>query len=343
MEYDALLLLSFGGPEGPDDVLPFLRNVVRGRGRAATSGCAEVAEHYRHFGGVSPINEQSRALLRGDPGRRARIAAGLLGQPQLAPAGRGHGRDHARRRGAARARVRHQRLRRRTRPAGSTWTTSRGPGRRSGDGRAGAGQAAALLRPSRVRRAARRRGPGRAGGAARRGRDAPGWCSPRTRSRPSMEASSGPDGGPATPRSCARRPGWSPRRSAGPAPSGTWSGSPGPGRRGAVAGAGRQRPPGGARRRAVTSAVVVSPIGFVSDHLEVLWDLDDGGGRDRGQARAATSPGRRPPAPTRGSSGWSASWSRSARPGRRSWPSGPMGPSHDVCPLDCCPAPRRRP
>jgi ferrochelatase len=62
--YDAFLLLSFGGPEGPDDVLPFLRNVTRGRG-VPDERLAEVAGHYRHFGGVSPINAQCRALLDG--------------------------------------------------------------------------------------------------------------------------------------------------------------------------------------------------------------------------------------------------------------------------------------
>lgn len=60
--YDALLLLSFGGPEGPDDVLPFLRNVTRGRG-VPDDRLAAVAEHYLHFGGVSPINAQNRGLL----------------------------------------------------------------------------------------------------------------------------------------------------------------------------------------------------------------------------------------------------------------------------------------
>src|SRR5258705_13267764 len=60
--YDAFLLLSFGGPEGPDDVMPFLRNVVRGRG-VPDERLAAVAEHYNHFGGVSPINEQNRQLL----------------------------------------------------------------------------------------------------------------------------------------------------------------------------------------------------------------------------------------------------------------------------------------
>jgi ferrochelatase len=60
--YDAFVLMSFGGPEKPDDVMPFLRNVTRGRG-VPESRLADVAEHYMHFGGVSPINEQNRALL----------------------------------------------------------------------------------------------------------------------------------------------------------------------------------------------------------------------------------------------------------------------------------------
>jgi ferrochelatase len=60
--YDALLLVSFGGPERPEDVLPFLRNVTRGRG-IPDERLEEVAQHYRHFGGVSPINDQNRALL----------------------------------------------------------------------------------------------------------------------------------------------------------------------------------------------------------------------------------------------------------------------------------------
>ncbi|MEU5435089.1 ferrochelatase [Streptomyces sp. NPDC020719] len=60
--YDALLLLSFGGPEGPDDVVPFLENVTRGRG-IPRERLKEVGQHYFRFGGVSPINEQNRALL----------------------------------------------------------------------------------------------------------------------------------------------------------------------------------------------------------------------------------------------------------------------------------------
>jgi ferrochelatase len=60
--YDAFLLVSFGGPEGPDDVMPFLQNVTAGRG-VPPERLAEVAEHYYHFGGVSPINQQCRELL----------------------------------------------------------------------------------------------------------------------------------------------------------------------------------------------------------------------------------------------------------------------------------------
>ena len=61
--YDALLLVSFGGPEGPDDVVPYLENVTRGRG-IPRERLAEVGAHYTFFGGVSPINDQVRDLLR---------------------------------------------------------------------------------------------------------------------------------------------------------------------------------------------------------------------------------------------------------------------------------------
>jgi ferrochelatase len=61
MRYDALLLLSFGGPEEPDDVMPFLENVTRGRG-VPRERLESVAEHYHHFGGASPINQQCREL-----------------------------------------------------------------------------------------------------------------------------------------------------------------------------------------------------------------------------------------------------------------------------------------
>jgi len=60
--YDALLLVSFGGPEKPDDVVPFLENVTRGRG-IPRERLEQVGEHYFLFGGRSPINDQNRAFL----------------------------------------------------------------------------------------------------------------------------------------------------------------------------------------------------------------------------------------------------------------------------------------
>jgi ferrochelatase len=69
--HDALVVVSFGGPEGPDDVLPFLENVTRGRA-VPRERLLEVAEHYHHFGGVSPINAQTRALVEA---LRAELAA----------------------------------------------------------------------------------------------------------------------------------------------------------------------------------------------------------------------------------------------------------------------------
>ncbi|HMR49202.1 MAG TPA: ferrochelatase [Arachnia sp.] len=75
--YDAILLAGFGGPEGQDDVIPFLRNVTRGRG-IPDDRLEAVAQHYRHFGGVSPINAQNRELRRAI---EAEIAARGIGLP----------------------------------------------------------------------------------------------------------------------------------------------------------------------------------------------------------------------------------------------------------------------
>jgi ferrochelatase len=61
-EYDAILIVGFGGPEKPEDVMPFLENVTRGR-NIPRERLEEVAEHYHHFGGVSPINGQVRDLI----------------------------------------------------------------------------------------------------------------------------------------------------------------------------------------------------------------------------------------------------------------------------------------
>ncbi len=61
-DYDAVLVVSFGGPEGPDDVVPFLENVTSGRG-IPRERLEQVGEHYFLFGGRSPINDQCRALI----------------------------------------------------------------------------------------------------------------------------------------------------------------------------------------------------------------------------------------------------------------------------------------
>lgn len=62
MSYDAFLLVSFGGPEKPEDVIPFLENVLRGK-NVPRERMLAVAEHYYHFGGKSPINDQNRQLI----------------------------------------------------------------------------------------------------------------------------------------------------------------------------------------------------------------------------------------------------------------------------------------
>lgn len=78
-EYDAVLLASFGGPEGQDDVIPFLRNVTRGRG-IPDERLEEVSHHYRAFGGISPINQQNRNLKAA---LEAELAARGIGLPVL--------------------------------------------------------------------------------------------------------------------------------------------------------------------------------------------------------------------------------------------------------------------
>jgi len=75
--YDALLLVSFGGPESPEEVMPYLERVTAGRG-VPPERLEEVAQHYLHFGGRSPINDQNRALLAA---LRAELDACGLGMP----------------------------------------------------------------------------------------------------------------------------------------------------------------------------------------------------------------------------------------------------------------------
>lgn len=85
--FDALLVVSFGGPEGPDDVMPFLENVTRGR-NVPRARLEAVARHYALFGGVSPINAQNRALIeavRGEFARRGIVLPIYLGNRNWHP------------------------------------------------------------------------------------------------------------------------------------------------------------------------------------------------------------------------------------------------------------------
>ena len=91
-----MLLAGFGGPEGPDDVMPFLRNVTRGRG-IPEERLVEVSHHYQALGGSSPINEQNRLLrttLQAELERRGVHRSGAVGQPELGAVSR---RRHLRR------------------------------------------------------------------------------------------------------------------------------------------------------------------------------------------------------------------------------------------------------
>ncbi|HAK54828.1 MAG: ferrochelatase [Vicinamibacterales bacterium] len=80
--FDAVLVISFGGPNGPDDVRPFLANVLRGR-RVSEARVEEVAAHYDHFNGVSPITELTRQQAGGlsarlaDAGQRLPVYVGM--------------------------------------------------------------------------------------------------------------------------------------------------------------------------------------------------------------------------------------------------------------------------
>ena len=105
--FDAVLVIAFGGPQGRDDVRPFLANVLRGR-RVAPERVEEVAHHYELFDGVSPLTElttrQSLLLLEAAARSRAR-AAGLRRDAQLASVPRGHAGDDGAPRRAARGRL----------------------------------------------------------------------------------------------------------------------------------------------------------------------------------------------------------------------------------------------
>jgi ferrochelatase len=335
MVYDAFLLVSFGGPEGPDDVMPFLENVTRGRG-VPQERLAEVAEHYHHFGGVSPINAQNRALL-------AALAPELPGLPVY-----WGNRNWDPYLTDTVARMRDDGVRRAiafVTSAYGSYSACRQYLEDIARARAAVGEGAPEI------------------DKIRHFHDHPGFVMPhaeavtaalntlperapqRTRivftahSIPTaMEASSGPDGG----RYTAQLQETAMLVAGAAAPELDWD----------LVWQSRSGPPHvpwlepdvndhlETLAEAGIRNVVVSPIGFVSDHLEVLWDLDN--------EAAATA------------RKLGLSFARAATPGtdprfvamirdlvrERMDPATPrhaLGtvPTWDTCPLDCCPAPRR--
>ena len=361
--YDALLLLSFGGPEGPDDVVPFLENVTRGRG-IPRERLKEVGQHYFLFGGVSPINDaEPRAAGRAAQGlRRARPGpAGLLGQPELGAVPDRHPARDGRRRPPPHRRPRHQRVR----LVLGLPPVPREPRRRAG-------------RPGRPR-AWSCRGSTSCGTTS----TTPASCDPMidgvlaslaelpeevrdgahlaftTHSIPTAAAdTSGPvedtpggEGGAYVKPAPGRRPGdrrrgaRADRRRAPLA-----ARLPVPQRRPAhpVAGAGHLRPPGGparrrrARRRHGAHRLRLRPHG---GPVRPRHRGHRQGGRTGPARRAAP----RPSAPTRGSprpyasSCWSGPRAERGRAGRARARWARSGPSHDLCAVGCCPARAPRP
>ena len=339
--YEALLLLSFGGPEGPGDVLPFLRNVTRGRG-IPEQRLAAVAEHYQHFGGVSPINAQNRALctaIEADFTAHAIPLRVYWGNRNWTPYVR-DALDQMRRDGVRRALV-----------LATSATGSYSACRQYREDVAGAQEQIGAAAPELVKlrhyfdhpgfiaahadgvRAALAQLPGAARAGARL------VCT--AHSIPAaMNAQSGPQGGLylAQQRETARLVAEQVR---------------GPGAEVDLVWQSRSGPPGvrwlepdiNDHLRQLAAAgvgsVVVSPTGFVSDHLEVVWDLDTEARRTAaelglGFARAATA-------------GTHPAFVQMVRElvleqiaGHPARSAGNLGICGWACPGGCCPPPQRR-
>ena len=343
--FDALLVLSFGGPEGPDDVRPFLENVVRGRG-VPPERLDAVEEHYQHFGGVTPINARNRELIAARPGSgsscrcTSATATGTRWSRTPSPrwpatacgaalvfATSAYG-------GYSACRQYHEDIAR-----------ARKAGRRR---RPRAGEAAPLLRPPAVRRGQRRRAcappapPCPPASATR-----PGWCSPRTRCPSAADAAAGPpaEGGHRYSRQVAEAARLVAAELGVAEHDVVWQSR-----------SGRRRCRGWSRTSSTTStpctpagvpAVVVAPVGFVSDHLEVVWDLDTEAARAGRGAGHGLRPGGDGRARTRGSPTWSSSWSPStlhdaAPRALGGVPGGGCTVNGAPCAVDCC-VPTRRP
>ncbi len=246
--------------------MPFLENVTRGRG-IPRERLASVAEHYLHFGGVSPINGINRTLIDTDPQAETRPAR-LLRQPQLGALCRGHRRDHARQRDSPGGRVHH---------VGMGRLLQLHPVRRGH-------RTGPRPRPARLRRnwsncaststtrCSSRCSPTPSPRRRRRCREcaARGWCSPRIPFPLRPRSRCGPD-------LYSRQVAYASRLVATAAGyddyDQVWQSRSGPPQvpwlEPDVADHLTTLAEGG------TEAVIVCPIGFVADHIEVVWDLDN--------------------------------------------------------------------
>ena len=294
--------------------MPFLENVTRGRG-VPPERLAAVAEHYQHFGGVSPINEQNRALiaaLRADLAAHGIELPVYWGNRNWRPYVERHRPRDGRRTAFARAGLRDVGLLRRTPPAGSTRTTSRPPRsplwarrRRSCTSCATTSTIPGFIEPQLD--AVRERSTASIAGSARD--DAAGVHRP---------LDPGGDG-----RGCRTRAAGCTSRSCEAAAAADRGGRAptlgvGPGVLRAAAGRRRCRgssPTSTRHLRALAADgvtdVVVVPVGFVSDHIEVRWDLDVEAAATAARAGPRASPHAAARRPIRGSSRWCASWCRS--------------------------------
>ena len=336
--YDALLVVSFGGPEGMDEVMPFLENVLRGRERAA--GAA--ARGGRALRALRRREPDQRAVPRARRGaaRGARAprppAAGLLGQPPLAPDAGRHAAAHGRRRRAPRARLRRPRPTARTRAAGSTWTTS----------------------PARARRSASARRRWTSSGSstttpASSSRSWSTWRRPSTGSRPARRAAARlVFTAHSIPRALAATCDYEAQLRETAAPRGLPAGPAASGASSTRAAAGR-RASRGSSPTSWTTCAPSPPRGCRtwwwrrSGSSRTTWKCSttSTSRRRAGRSSSGSTWCARPRwAPTPASCAWSASSWRSGCPTRPcACTSARAGPAPDVCPPGCCPAGRGGP
>ena len=360
---DSFLLLSFGGPQGPDEVMPFLRNVTAGRG-VPDDRLAAVAEHYQHFGGVSPITAQNEALLAAlgaEFGRRGIDLPLYFGNRnwrpflsdtarQMAADGRRHALVLATSATGSYSGCRQYRedLARATGELADAAPAGAGQGEPAGAGQ-GTGESAVAPRFTKLRHYFDHPGFIAANAAAVRSALAELPAQLREAARlvftahsvpVSMNDTAGPQGGlyQAQHRETARLVAESVR---------------GPGADFDLVWQSRSGPPQvpwlepdvndhlRALAAAGMAAVVVAPTGFVSDHLEVLWDLDNEAratAAELGLEFARASTAGTDPAFVAGL----ADLVQEKLDGRRPAYLGQLGVCGQDCPADCCPAPVRR-